>query len=212
MKMTSLFQLGGIAVLISASLTGVGRLIYFLSGQPAHPITLDIWRGILAGAFFLLGFGALFARQSQRGGILGLVGYTLVLLAQLYFVGSDAVSLGVAAGVISQEQILQVPSYVLLDSVLPWIWVAGLIALGISIYRADVFPKYAGMLLILLGLLQPLTGLLVFVRPLYAVFYFIAWTWLGWDLYSKAGTQKGEQPGMQQDVGRERKKLGGNRP
>jgi hypothetical protein len=141
MKTTTLFQLGGIAVLLSAMLTGIGRLIYFLSGQPDQPITLDLWRGIFAGALMVLGLGALFARQSQRAGILGLVGYILLVLATIYFVASDAVGLGVAAGVISYEQIVQIPSYAFADSVLPWIWVAGLLAFGISIYRAQVFPQ-----------------------------------------------------------------------
>lgn len=197
MKTTSLFQLAGIAILLSALLTGLGRLIYFLSGQPAEPITWDIWRGIFAGILFVLGFGALFARQLQRGGILGLVGYIFIMLAQIYFVGSDAVALGVAEGVVSQEQILQVQSYVLLDSMLPWVWVAGLIMFGVSIYRAQVFPNYAGVLLILLGLIQPLAGWLAFIRPIYALFYFTAWAWLGWDLYSKASIQKNEHPGVQ---------------
>jgi hypothetical protein len=192
MKTTTLFQLGGIAVLLSAILTGIGRLIYFLSGQPAlEPVPL-IWRGIFAGALMVLGLGPLFARQAQQGGILGLVGYVFLVLATLYFVASDAVVLGVAAGVISAEQIAQVPSYALADSILLWIWVAGLIAFGISIYRAQVFPKYAGVLLVLVGLLQLLTGPLAFTRPIYAICYFIAWAWLGWALYSKAGTQSND--------------------
>jgi hypothetical protein len=193
MKTTSLFQLGGIAVLLSAILTGIGNLIYFLSGQPDQQTTLLIWRGIFAGALMVLGLGALFARQAQRSGILGLVGYVFLVLATLYFVASDAVGLGMSAGAISNEQITQVPSYALADSVLPWIWVAGLLAFGISIYRAQMFPKYAGVLLILVGLLQPLTGPLAFTRPIYAVCYFVAWAWLGWALYSKAGIQRDEQ-------------------
>jgi hypothetical protein len=192
MKTTSLFQLGGMAVLLSAILTGIGNLIYFLSGQAYQPTTLLVWRGIFAGAFFVLGFSALFARQSQRGGILGLVGYVLIMLAQIYFVGSDAVSLGVAAGVISPEQIVHVPSYILSDSILPWIWVAGLIAFGISIYRAQVFPKYAGALLVLLGLIQPLTGPLAFTRPIYSACYFVAWAWLGWILLADKSVVLGE--------------------
>jgi hypothetical protein len=193
MKTTTLFQLGGIAVLLSAILTGIGNLIYFLSGQPDQLIALDLWRGIFAGALMVLGLCALFARQSQRGGILGLVGYVFIMLATIYFVASDAIGLGVAAGVISYEQIAQVPSYALADSILPWIWVAGLLAFGISIYRAQAFPKYAGVLLVLVGLIQPLTGSLAFTRPIYAVVYFVAWAWLGWILYSKAGIREDEQ-------------------
>jgi hypothetical protein len=97
MKTTSLFQLGGIAVMFSAILTGVGNLIYFLSGQPDVSTAPDLWRGIFAGALFVLGLGALFARQSQRGGLLGLVGYILLVCATIFFIGSDAVSLGMAA-------------------------------------------------------------------------------------------------------------------
>jgi hypothetical protein len=200
MKTTSLFQLGGSAVLLSAILTGIGRLIYFLSGQPDMPTAPDLWRGIFAGALMVLGLGALFARQSQRGGFLGLVGYVFVVLATIYFVASDAVALGLAAGVLSNEQIAQVPSYVLADSILSWVWVAGLIAFGISIYRAQVFPKYAGVLLLLVALLQLLTGPLAFTRPIYAACYFIAWAWLGWELYSKAGIQNDEQQTIRQGI------------
>ena len=182
MKRTSLFQLGGIAVFLSAILTGIGNLIYFLSGQPDQVSTLFLWRGIFAGALMVLGLGALFARQSRRGGVLGLVGYVFLVLATMYFVASDAIALGLSAGVISNEQIAQVPSYALADSILPWIWIAGLLAFGISIYRAQVFPKYAGVLLFLVGLIQPLTGPLAFTRPMYAVCYFVAWAWLGWTL------------------------------
>ena len=193
MKSTSLFQLGGIAVLLSAILTGIGSLMYFLSGQPDQVSAPFLWRGIFAGALMILGVGALFTRQSQQGGILGLVGYVFVVLANLYFVASDAIVLGLSAGAISEEQIAQVPSYALADSILPWVWVAGLLTFGISIYRAQVFPKYAGALLLFLGLIQPLTGPLVFMRPIYSICYFVAWAWLGWELYSKAGLQSDEQ-------------------
>jgi hypothetical protein len=198
MKTTSLFQLGGISVLLSAILTGIGNLIYFLSGQPDVLTTPDLWRGIFAGALMVLGLGALFARQSQQGGILGLIGYIFLVLATIYFVASDAVALGLSAGAISNEQIAQVPSYALADSIFPWIWVAGLLAFGISIYRGHLFPKYAGVLLLLVGLIQPLTGPLTFTRPIYAAGYFVAWAWLGWKLYSDAGIQKDEQQSAHQ--------------
>jgi hypothetical protein len=100
----------------------------------------------------------------------------------MYFAASDAISLGVLAGVMSNEEIARVPSYALSSPIMPWVWAAGLIVFGISIYRAQVFPKYAGTLLVLVGLLQPLTGPLAFTRPIYAACYFIALAWLGWIL------------------------------
>ena len=185
MKTTSLFRLGGIAVLLPAILYGINSLIHFLSGQ--EPTALVFWIAIFADAFFVLGLGALFARQSQRGGILGLVGYVILVWARMYFAASDAVSLGVLAGVISNEEIAQVPSYALSSPIMPWVWAAGLVIFGISIYRAQVFPKYAGALLVLVGLLQPLTGPLAFARPIYALCYFVAWAWLGWILLMDKG-------------------------
>src|SRR5262249_21205033 len=106
--------------------------------------------------------------------------YVLLVLSIMYFVGSGAVSLGVAAGVISNQQTGQVPAYALASSILPWFWVAGLILFGISMYRAQVFPKYAGALLVVYALLQQLSGPLAFTRPIYSALAFAAWAWLGW--------------------------------
>ncbi len=182
MRTTSLFQLGGIAVLLSAILNGVINLMYFLSGQPDAPTVLGLWMAFFGDTLLVLGLGALFARQSQQGGILGLAGYVLLMLAEMFFIGSYAVSLGVAAGVISNEQIAQVSAYAVSSSIMLWIWLTGLIVFGISIYRAQVFPKYAGALLVLLALVQQLTGPLAFTRPIFAVLSFAAWAWLGWTL------------------------------
>ena len=198
MRTTTLFQLGGIAVLLSAILAAIGNLMYFLSGQPDAPTTQGLWTAIFGDVFLVLGLGALFARQAQRGGVLGLAGYVLLMLASLYFVGSEAVSLGVAAGAISNEQTAQVSAYSLANSIFPWFWTAGLIVFGISIYRAQVFPKYAGVLLILTALIQQLAGPLAFTRPIFAVMAVASWAWLGWELYSKAGIQSDQQQTIHQ--------------
>jgi hypothetical protein len=182
MKTTLLFQLGGIAILLAASLYGIGSLMYFLSGQPDAPTALGLWIAFAGDTLLVLGLGALFARQAQRGGILGLVGYILLVVATMFFVGSYAVSLGVAAGAISDEQIAQVPAYALSLSIMNWIWFAGLIVFGISIYRAQVFPKYAGALLVLVAVVQQLTSLVDFAAPIFAISSVVAWAWLGWIL------------------------------
>jgi hypothetical protein len=182
MKTSTLFQLGGIAVLVAAVLYAVGNLIYFLSGQPQAPTATGLWINFVGDSLLVLGLGALFARQSHRGGILGLVGYLLLVVATLFFVGSYAVSLGVVAGAFTNEQIAQVSTYTLVTSIMPWIWFAGLIAFGISIYRAGVFPKYAGVLLVLFAIAQQLTGYVSFIIPVFAVLSFVAWAWLGWAL------------------------------
>ncbi len=111
-----------------------------------------------------------------------MVGYILLIVGTLFFIGNYAVSMGVVAGIISTDQIAQVPAYSVPNSIMPWIWFAGLIVFGIAIYRAQVFPKYAGALLVLFAIVQQLTGWVGFVIPIFAVLSFVVWAWLGWEL------------------------------
>ena len=182
MKSSSVFQLGGAAILIAAIIYAVANLAYFLGGQPDGPTALGLWLSFVGDTLLVLGLGAVFARQSHRAGILGLIGYVLLFVATMFFIGTYAVSLGVAAGAISNEQIAQVSAYALSNSITPWLLFAGLIVFGVSIYRAQVFPKYAGVLLILLALVQQLTGPLAFTRPIFAILSPVAIGLLGWAL------------------------------
>ncbi len=182
MKSTSVFQLGGAAILIAAILYAIANLAYFLGGQPDGPTTLGLWLSFVGDTLLVLGLGAVFARQLNRAGTLGLVGYVLLFVATMFFIGTYAVGLGVAAGAISNEQIARVSAYTVANSVAPWLWFAGLIVFGVSIYRAQVLPKYAGILLILLALVQQLTGPLAFTRPIFAILSSVAFGWLGWAL------------------------------
>jgi hypothetical protein len=181
MKTTSLFQLGGLAIVLAACLFAIGNILYLLSGQQPST-TPQLWIGILGSAFFVLGLGALYARQAPPSGVPGLIGYILLSWGHLASVGSEAVNLGLAHGVFSNDQLGQVPSYVYVGMILIWILVLGHILFGVAVYRAKVYPKYAGVLLVLVGLVQSLTGPLAFMRPVYIFLSFVVWAWLGWVL------------------------------
>lgn len=103
-------------------------------------------------------------------------------------IGFGAVQLGVSAGVISNEQLAQVLSYNLGSTILFWSLDIGEVVFGISILRAQVFHKYAGALLVLVGVLHYLTGPLAFMRPIYAVLSVVAYAWLGWILLTAKST------------------------
>jgi hypothetical protein len=182
MKKTTLFQLGGIALILSAILYSIGNLIYFMSGQPDAPMTPILWLSFFGDTLNVLGLGVLFARQSQRGGLLGFIGYVSLVFGTMFFIGNYAVSLGLAANVFTNEQIAQVPAYVLPIAIMPWIWRVGLIIFGVSIYRAQVLPRYAGVLLVLQVIMQQFWGSLAIAAPIVAVIVFVVWTWLGWSL------------------------------
>lgn len=182
MKSTTLFHLGGIAILGATVLYAIGNLIYFLAGQPQGPMASGLWISFVGDTLLVLGLGALYARQAHRAGILGLIGYVLLIVGTMFFIGNYAVSMGVVAGIITTDQIAQVPAYSVPYSLMPWIWMAGLIVFGIAIYRAQVLPKYAGALLVLVAILQQLTGWVGFVIPVFAVLSFVVWAWLGYAL------------------------------
>ena len=60
MKSTSLFRLGGIAILLSAILVAFFDLLYFLARQQ-QDTTWAVWVGILIDVLRVFGLGALFA-------------------------------------------------------------------------------------------------------------------------------------------------------
>ena len=183
MKTTSLFRLGGIAILLSAIFVGIFDLSYFFSrGQ--SPSTFVLWIGIIIDTLRVLGLGALFARQAHRGGMLGLIGYVLLVCGSLAGIGFWAVQFGVSAGIISDAELAQVSFYALGSTILIWSVNLGEVVFGISMLRAQVFPKYTGTLLILVGVLHYLTGPLAFTLPIYAILSVVVYAWLGWILTS----------------------------
>lgn len=182
MNKTTLFQLGGVAVLMAAGLYAIADIIYFVSGQPSAPTASGLWLAFAGDSILVLGLGALFARQAHRAGLLGLAGYVLMVLATMFFIGSYAVNLGVVAGAFTSEQVAQVSAFNLAVTIMSWMWFAGLILFGLSIYRAGVLPKNAGVLLIVVAIVQQLTGWVGFLAPVFTILSVVVWAWLGWAL------------------------------
>jgi hypothetical protein len=145
----------------------------------------------------VLGLGAVYARQARRAGVLGLAGYVLLVVATMFFIGNYAVTLGVVAGLFTTEQTAQVPSYALATAVMPWLWFAGLVVFGIATYRARVFPKYTGGLLIALAIVQQLAGMMSIAAVVFALLSFAGWGGLGWALLrGRRGAARETVPAM----------------
>jgi hypothetical protein len=87
---STLFRLSGLALLIALPIQVLGFALHPPSEEvhnvlkpiygPAHMILLVSW------AFVLLGIPGLYARQSHRAGVLGLVAFCLLMLAAAYHV------------------------------------------------------------------------------------------------------------------------------
>lgn len=167
--------------------------------EAATPTWINVHIVALLMCYFgIFGMTGLYARQSEKSGILGLVGFILLamwmaLVMCLSFV--EAYILPIMAiesprfveaflGMFSNQK-----SAVDLG-VLPMLWnisgpmyILGLVLFGIATFRARVFPRYAGLLLVVAGILTPVGGFIPpEYQPLVMVPTGLALAWLGYAL------------------------------
>lgn len=63
--------------------------------------------------------------------------------------------------------------------------VLGWIVFGLGVIRSDIFPRLAGILMILAGVFMVIRDLFIF-EYFFAVLSSLAYGWLGWSLWNKA--------------------------
>lgn len=163
MSANTSYRLSGAALLLGAALSIANLVIqgWFLAGTDMATILgqLDFASNELAvvgGILVLLGLPGMYARQAERAGILGLLGFVLVwyvTLAQSVMLsfGNLTVMSGMAAHLLPQKlEIIMTP---------PPVWgpffmlsmvgqVLGVLLLAIAILRAGVFPRWTGWALV----------------------------------------------------------------
>jgi hypothetical protein len=155
-----LFGLSGLALLVALPLQVIGILVHPPSEQlrhvlqpiygPAHVVVFVSW--VLA----LLGLPGLYARQAGRAGVLGLVGFTLTMVAGCYH-SYLALYEGFAVPVMARQpatQALLGPGGPLAHGAgalgaLASLSLLGFPLLGVATVRARVFPRGVGWLQIL---------------------------------------------------------------
>lgn len=205
MHTSALVRYGGLAALIGGALflvSDVWTLVEeFILGAPerlSEQATTTSWTFVsvmfMAGSILLLlGLVALYARQAEASGILGLSGFLLTFVLMAMVVGAMWTFTFVAP-----SAAIEAPAF--LDNENPagplmvgfaitfMAFPLGWLLFGIATYRAGIFPKFAG------GLLA--VGALVAFAPLPAATVLLdaAVIWLGYSLFSERGEQTGEEP------------------
>jgi hypothetical protein len=197
-----------------AGLAAMGSGILFVGIQAIHPLDLlenvntARWAivhyiGVAMGILGVLGVAGIHARQAEKSGWMGTVGYLLltffyVITAAFQFVeafvspllASEAPQfvegvLAIAAGKSSTMDLGALPIVYMLNGFAGYM-LGGLI-FGIATFRAGILPRWAGGLLAA-GVVLPLitTGLIPhpFDRIL-AVPVAVAFVWLGYALWSE---------------------------
>jgi hypothetical protein len=210
----------------AAKITGWTGLAAMVAGtifagiQPIHPadvlasVTTGGWVIItsfkLAMCFlFLIGITGLYARQMQKAGWLGAVGYAMLMLSwalqsgfvfvEVFILPPLATAapqfidsyLGVVNGTPGEMKIgALVPTYTALGI----LYVFGGMAFGIATFRARVLPRWPAGLLAVTALLTPAAAFIPheFQRIVAGMPMGIAFAWLGYSLWSERREDKPE--------------------
>ncbi len=136
------FRWSGIFLMVGASLQGVATVI--LAMQPVMNQSLSPGVSLLfllAGIFLLLSLPAVYARQANRAGWLGLVGHGLLETGILLWIV-------LAAPPLAYPSLNLVPGENALFFFLGIALTSGFLLTGIATMRAAVFPRRAGILLL----------------------------------------------------------------
>jgi hypothetical protein len=189
----------------------VAGICYVLVGifHPANvPSSVTTTRWVIvhifacAMSFFgLLGLPGLYARQAEKSGWLGLVGYILLSLWLVVIMGFSFVeafilphvATALPAFVQAWMGMFNGPAGKFDLGVLPTIWtltgpvyILGGLLFGIATFRAGILPRWAGALLALSTVLAPIAGLLPNAsQPKIAIPMGLALAWLGYALFAE---------------------------
>jgi hypothetical protein len=66
-----------------------------------------------------------------------------------------------------------------------WAWRLGDIIFGLATFRAGIFPRWAGILLMLAGVMGIFLELGSIAQYLFTALAFAAWVGLGWSLWTR---------------------------
>ena len=203
-----------------SGLAAIGAGIIFASIQPVHPP--DVVSSVTTGAWaiittlkwvmcflFMAGLTGLYARQAEKAGWLGLVGYLLFVLSwfiQTGFVFAEtfiapllaAVSpqfidsyLGVASMQPGPMNVgVLVPLYGLMSALI----IFGSVLFGIATFRAHILPRWPAALLAATIVFIPVAALLphAIQRLVGAIPMGIAVAWLGLALFTERRAKSAE--------------------
>ena len=194
-----LYRLSGGTLIAASLLIIVGSIlsnILFSGGRNTTPQQYMSLPWLLVGLvsligsmLFVIGLPGMYLRQAGRAGVLGLVGFILVFfdfLLQGTFSTLQVTVLPLLAQVASKllEGETLPGSMFLLLLVFSLLDVIGAILFGIATIRAQVFPRWTGVLLIIVGigagLLFAFPGAIIEI--VYSIAFSAVFMWCGYEL------------------------------
>jgi len=186
MSSSDLIRWSGLAAMVAAALLVVGDLLNLTVLFSPEPFSEEAQTGsyifrqalfLLGVTLLLLGLVGLYVRQSLAAGVLGLVGFLVAFAGTVLVAGFLWASIFIAPALVTE-----VPEF--LDAGAPpglfpalITCAVGWLLFGIATLRAQVYPRWATILLIV--------GAVIFVvpLPLTGIVLSVSVAWLGFHLF-----------------------------
>ncbi len=204
MSSATLYRASGLALLLGALLGIIGTILNtFLFPGRGNPtqytsalyvsVTLLSFIGSL---LLVLGLPGMCVRQATRAGWLGLIGFVLTIVGGILFTSLSGVTFLVLPWLAVNAPQLAAGNgppaifvYVLVASLL---FAVGGVLLGIATMRAEVLPRWAGLLILVGAVLNlvdfPLSGIIGGIVGLVAfVLFALGLGWIGYVLWIAKG-------------------------
>ena len=196
MSTRKLIRWSGLASLLAGVLYFLAVLIH-PAGEDAASMLLPAWvpahaLGAVAALFMLLGLVGLYARQVEKTGWPGLLGFILAFIGTA-ILGSEEFQAATLLPIIASkaptliEESATSSSALIFALVLLVSFVGGFLLFGIAVMRAGVLPRWSGLVLII-GLLLSFGGAVSHVISIIAAAVFgSGLAWMGYALWSSQG-------------------------
>lgn len=205
MTSATLYRTSGLALLVGALLGVIGNVLssvlfpdpsqYLQYLTPLFVIVTLV--SFIGSLLFLLGLPAIAVRQAPRAGWLGFVGFILTFIGGLLFTSFSVVGLLIFPWLAQVAPKLIAgngppPPFFVFFLVAGVLFAVGGVLLGIATMRAGVFPRWAGLLIIIGAVLNlvsfPLSGLIGnIVGTASFILFALGLGWIGYTLWSTTG-------------------------
>lgn len=185
MSSSNLIRLAGLAALISGVLAAIGDLLRLVvdvenpgsATTASYAIVFLLY--LISTALLLLGLVGFYTSQSQAAGIVGFVGFLVAFLGTVLLAGALWFELFITPALATEapgllEAELGLPGFILMLL----FGAVGWVLFGVATLRAGVYPRWAGVLLIVGGVIA------FFPLPLVGIIFSVTVAYLGFLLFT----------------------------
>jgi hypothetical protein len=178
------YRFGALATILTAVGVTVANLIYFFGNVNT---VFYIWWSTCIYMLWVFAYITLFAAQAKRGSVFVFTGFVMLIIGTIFAIVQNTSQGMVVNGFVTEAQMeaTKNASVATVNAISLWTTVLGSVLFGFGTFRAGVFPRWPGILMILMGVLLIFNENTV-AFPIYAVLLTITMGWFGWALWKYA--------------------------